>query len=154
MFDQFVDVSNRQIKNKFNANEDKTILYFVNCLHISNWKIIAANLQGRSPRQVIERYRHYLKTGISMKPWSTEEDEILEKKVQEFGPHWCKIAEFLPGRTNVNIKNRWTVISKKKNKRQNCKSAKISLPQPVPENSVTSPDDFKDFENYTVEMAF
>ena len=81
-------------------------------------------------------------------------DEILEKKVQEFGPHWCKIAEFLPGRTNVNIKNRWTVISKKKNKRQNCKSAKISLPQPVPENSVTSPDDFKDFESYTVEMAF
>ena len=102
-------------KRKFTPEEDQKIQSMVSELGTHSWKEIAAAL-NRTPRQCRERWKHYLSQTIEKSPWTSQEDAILEKMHVEIGPKWSIIAQSLPGRTDVNIKNRWALLCRKQNK--------------------------------------
>jgi hypothetical protein len=51
---------------------------------------------------------------VNRTPWTDEEDQILISMFEKLGSKWVKIAEFLPGRSDNAIKNRWNSTLKKK----------------------------------------
>lgn len=101
-------------KSKFTSEEDTKLKQLVNQFGINNWNQISSNMAHRNPRQCKERWFNYLSPLIRKSPWSTDEDELLERKVKEIGPKWVKIAKFFPMRTDIQLKNRWLVLSRKK----------------------------------------
>lgn len=98
-------------KRKFNKLEDDTILRMYATYGKKCWKTVGMML-GRNPRTCRERYRNYLSQNIESKPWTKEEDEILFEKYKDMGPKWIDMTHFLPGRTDVNIKNRWALLKR------------------------------------------
>jgi hypothetical protein len=97
-------------KRKFTAAEDALIKSMVARDPHPDWVHIASALDDRSARQCRERWRNYIKPVIDSRPWTAEEDQILTREFQNLGRQWNTIAVFLPGRTEVNVKNRWTKL--------------------------------------------
>ncbi|OHS98441.1 Myb-like DNA-binding domain containing protein [Tritrichomonas foetus] len=103
--------SRRQIKHKFTQEEDEKLTQIVNELGDSNWKRIADKMGTRNCRQCRERWKNYLCPSVSKTPWTADEDELLQQKYKELGSQWSIIAKFFPNRTDVNLKNRWVVLT-------------------------------------------
>jgi hypothetical protein len=82
-----------------------------------DWAGIAHMLEDRTPRQCRERWRHYLRPEIKPADWNEDEDRILEREYSLQGPKWTAIAIHLPGRTAVNVKNRWTKLCRNRARR-------------------------------------
>ncbi|EAY21067.1 Myb-like DNA-binding domain containing protein [Trichomonas vaginalis G3] len=99
-------------RRMFTPEEDLLIVTLINGKEKKNWKEIANYLNGRTPRQVRERFRNYLSPGIVNGPWTREEDEYLKTLHLQFGSKWSKISSFFKNRSEINIKNRWSSISK------------------------------------------
>ena len=99
-------------RSQFTEEEDCRLLQLVSLYGTKKWKVVSAEMPGRNPRQCRDRYNKYLSPDISPAPWSKEEDEVILSKYQLFGNQWCKIAEYLPGRTNINIYNRYKYLLK------------------------------------------
>jgi hypothetical protein len=103
-------------KHRFTEEEDNFILRMVNELGIHEWNLIAERLGTRTARQCRERWRHYLHPVIDIAPWSLEEDALLEEQYKQIGPKWSQISAMFHGRTEVNLKNRWTRLHRHRNK--------------------------------------
>jgi hypothetical protein len=101
------------VKRKFTPEEDNIIRNMVGDGEPPSWSIISRSLVGRSARQCRERWRHYLWPQISPEPWSAEEDSRLRDAFDLTGPRWSIIAQRFPGRTEVNVKNRWSILKRR-----------------------------------------
>lgn len=104
--------SKPKIKKKFTEEDDLNLLYAVNQLGTLHWGEVAKRLPGRTARQCRERWMNYVNPCISSKPWTKEEDEIIIRKLQEFGTKWHEIAKYLENRPINAIKIRWSYIEK------------------------------------------
>ena len=62
---------------------------------------------GRNSKQCRERWHNHLDPDVKKGPWSPEEDATIIEQQKVFGNQWARIAEFLPGRTDMSVKNRW-----------------------------------------------
>ncbi|EAY01940.1 Myb-like DNA-binding domain containing protein [Trichomonas vaginalis G3] len=101
---------------RFTSEEDEILRSIVSQHSKLSWKEIAKNLPGRTASQCRDRYNQYLYTEVVAKPWTVDEDKLIIEKYMQYGPHWVQIAKFLPGRSGVNIKNRWNSALKKYHK--------------------------------------
>ena len=99
-------------RHKFTKEEDETLIQLFNQFG-KNWKIIAKGMNGLTPRQCRERYQDYLSPGIRNESWTPEEEKLLVEKFNEYGPKWTTIAKFFNARTDVNIKNHWTIMNQR-----------------------------------------
>jgi hypothetical protein len=107
----FVPPQAKQKKPRWAEEEDAHLRARV-AQYGTKWKQIASGMPGRTGRQCLDRWRHYLAPGISCSEWTQEKDALLSQKVKELGPKWAKIAQFFPGRTDVNCKNRHSVLQR------------------------------------------
>jgi len=84
---------------------------------LSNWTTVADSLDGRTGKQCRERWTNHLNPGIKKGNWTDEEDRIIIEKQAELGNQWSKITEYLQGRTDNAVKNRWhsTMRSRSRN---------------------------------------
>ena len=76
------------------------------------WAKAASQLPGRTQKQCRERWHSHLNTNIRKGGWTPEEDDIILNKQIQLGNHWTSIAEFLQGRTDLDVKNRFYVIQR------------------------------------------
>lgn len=103
------------VRKKFTNEEDQKLSDIVtNAGTKIDWKKIAAQMEGRSARQCKERWTKYLSPSIKTTPWTPQEDELLMNKFNELGPKWVTITQYLPGRSDTSIKNRWLLLTKQK----------------------------------------
>eukprot|EP00300_Choanocystis_sp_HF-7_P019187 c20263_g1_i1.p1 GENE.c20263_g1_i1~~c20263_g1_i1.p1 ORF type:complete len:178 (+),score=16.50 c20263_g1_i1:1054-1587(+) len=78
------------------------------------WRVVARMLNtGKSSRQCRERWRVVLDPHINRRPWTVVEDEMLQQKIQEFGPKWSALAALFPGRTGTAVKNRYVTLNRR-----------------------------------------
>lgn len=100
-------------KSKFNFDEDAKLRQLVTQLGEHNWPLIASQMPYRNLRQCKERWYHYLAPTINTAPFTQEEDQLLVEKYNELGAKWVKLASFFPNRTDIIVKNRFLVLSRR-----------------------------------------
>jgi hypothetical protein len=75
------------------------------------WGVIATMLpRRRTGIQCQARWSEALDPTIRKGKWTTEEDEMLFKGVEEFGQCWIKVSSRVKGRTQRQIRTRWMQI--------------------------------------------
>ncbi|CAD8172726.1 unnamed protein product [Paramecium octaurelia] len=94
-------------KKKFWTPEEDKFLESLIQKYQFEWKTITSYMDGRSSKQVRERYINHLDPLINKKPWTQEEDQQLWALYQQFGPKWSNISQILQGRPENSIKNRY-----------------------------------------------
>lgn len=81
-----------------------------------NWKLISAQLRGRSPKQCRERWSEYLNPEIDSSPFTADEDADILAMQEHVGNKWSVIANNTGSkcRTATAIKVRWHFLNRKK----------------------------------------
>jgi hypothetical protein len=109
----------RKIRNCFTKEEDEKILEYIKKLGSDNWKAIEKLVANRDSRACKERWKNVLSTSLSNKDWTLEEDELLLQLVNKEGNHWTKFTQYFDGRTDVLIKNRFSLLMRHKSNGKN-----------------------------------
>ncbi|XP_031256285.1 transcription factor MYB63 [Pistacia vera] len=95
--------------------EDLRLITFIQKHGHDNWRALpkqAGLLRcGKSCRL---RWINYLRPDVKRGNFSEEEEETIMKLHQTLGNKWSKIASYMPGRTDNEIKNVWNTHLKKK----------------------------------------
>lgn len=99
-------------RQPWTKSEDKAIVSLFERFG-NNWTIIASFLEGRTGKQVRDRFRNKLDPKINRRKFSEKEDLIIVQKFKEIGPKWLQISKELPGRSENMIKNRFYSYLKK-----------------------------------------
>lgn len=118
-------------RRAFSAAEDLKLTRLVQLHGHENWDSIACFMEGRSSRACRERWRFFLSPGLTNGPWSHEEDAQLIQLFNEYGPKWKLISKHFNGRSECNIKNRWTRHLKQMI--QNDQKSQAEKPSPTPD---------------------
>jgi myb proto-oncogene protein len=91
---------------KWTPAEDATLLEAKSELG-KDWVAIAALVPGRTNNQCQQRWARNLDPDINTGKWTVEEDTKLTVTVKELGKDWAAVAAMVPGRTNVECRQRW-----------------------------------------------
>ncbi len=100
-------------RRAWQPHEDEKVMELV-VKYGSSWAVIASMMEGRTGKQIRDRYLNKLKPNIKKAEWTLEEDQLLISCYYQFGHKWSKIATYLPGRTEGQVKNRFYSHLKKR----------------------------------------
>ena len=107
--------NHKMIKTKWTPEEDKKLTEAVEEYGTNNWTLIASKVIGRTGKQCRERWTGQVCPTISKVSWTQEEDILLFQYQRVFGNKWAKIAQFLPNRSPISVKNRWNWYQRHQN---------------------------------------
>ncbi|GAA0181337.1 DNA-binding transcription factor [Lithospermum erythrorhizon] len=112
-------------KGAWNQEEDQKLFAHITKSGIRNWTQIpkAAGL-SRSGKSCRLRWLNYLHPGLKKGPFTPEEILVIMQSHKIFGNKWSKIASFLPGRTDNEIKNFWHTYIRKSIKSDDTKKSR------------------------------
>lgn len=122
-------------KIKFSAYEDSVIKTLVNQMGSNpNWDFISSVLKTRTPRQCKDRWTCYLNPNVNLGEWTKEEDELLQKKVAQYGQKWKYLVQFFNMRSEVNLKNRFKLLKRREEKqiKEKVESEKLMMKSLLP----------------------
>jgi len=88
--------------------EDMLVLQYVE-KYGQKWTQIASLMGNRKGKQVRDRYLIVLKPSINKSTWTQAEDEMILSQYEKYGPQWCLIVKHLKGRTEAQVKNRYSM---------------------------------------------
>lgn len=91
---------------RWSEEDDKQLITLVSELG-HDWPLVASRMEGRTSKQVKERWTNQLDPTISTEPWSAEDDQLLVELIRELGHCWCEISRRMRGRTESMVKNRF-----------------------------------------------
>lgn len=113
--DSYKKASKRHNKarNPWTPKEDHKLLELMK-KYGQSWAMISSVMEGRTGKQVRDRFLNKLRPNIRCGDWSQREDEILVSLCKELGNRWSLIATHLPGRTEAQVKNRFYSSLKKR----------------------------------------
>ena len=100
-------------KGSWKKEEDKLILSLIE-KYGTSWSKISKIIKTRNGKQIRDRYINVLSPNINKKKFTPEEDFLLLKLYNEYGPKWATIHTFFKNRTTDMIKNRFHSSLKKK----------------------------------------
>ncbi|CAA6661262.1 unnamed protein product [Spirodela intermedia] len=97
------------LKKDWTEGEDSQLRAAVETFGEDNWQLVASYMEGRTGPQCSNRWRKSLHPSRrKVGRWSVDEDKRLKVAVILFGAkNWNKIAQFTPGRTQVQCRERW-----------------------------------------------
>jgi hypothetical protein len=118
-------------KSTWNSDEDQILKDLVKKHGKKHWQKIANELNectgpqsNRAGKQCRERWLNHLDERIIKGPWTTREDLTLLTKQKIIGNKWSDIINYLPGRTENMVKNRFNTIAKQKREEKRNNSLK------------------------------
>ena len=95
-------------KRLWTLQEDQNLQTLVKKHGAKNWKTISEYFSDRTDVQCLHRWQKVLNPDLVKGPWTADEDAIIMKLVQTYGPHhWSIIASHLPGRIGKQCRERW-----------------------------------------------
>jgi len=94
-----------------------------------SWAMISSCLEGRTGKQVRDRYLNKLRPNIKCGDWKPEEDDLVVTLLKQVGNRWSLIATHLPGRTEGQVKNRYYSHLKKRIQGGNLSQTSFSSPR-------------------------
>ncbi|XP_020102070.1 transcription factor GAMYB-like [Ananas comosus] len=101
-------------KGPWTAEEDRILTEYVTKHGEGNWNVVQKNSGllrcGKSCRL---RWINHLRPDLRKDPMSPEEAEIIVELHSILGNKWAKMVQFLPGRTDNEIKNFWNTRRKR-----------------------------------------
>ena len=100
---------NNYSRRMFTCEEDEKLKELVK-KYENDWQKISKEMKDRNIRQCKERYNHYLSPNIKHSEWNLEEDLKLIEIVEEVGKKWKVFEQYFPGRTEIDIRNRFHVL--------------------------------------------
>lgn len=93
---------------KWTSEEDTLLQQIAPIYGERHWRKVSQHMKGRSAIQCLHRWTKILKPGLVKGPWTTEEDGKLLYWVEEKGPSkWAQCAQFIPGRSGKQCRERW-----------------------------------------------
>ncbi|MFS7934892.1 putative transcription factor MYB-HB-like family [Helianthus anomalus] len=97
------------IKNEWTPSDDEELRKAVAEYGETNWQLVASTLEGRTGTQCSNRWKKSLNPQRErVGKWDPYEDKCLKVVVSLFGAkNWNKIAKFVPGRTQVQCRERY-----------------------------------------------
>lgn len=94
--------------------EDDMLRQLVEKYGVKEWAVIGKFITNRNGKQCRERWRNHLRPQLNKSEWSVEEDVQIWSLVETVGTKWAQISEqYMPLRTDNDIKNRWNSILRK-----------------------------------------
>jgi hypothetical protein len=94
-------------KSKWSALEDEQLRTAISEYGTCSWNVISHCVPTRTGKQCRERWLGQLAPTVSKDVWLPEEDNLLRRSHATTGNRWTILAEELPGRSPLSIKNRW-----------------------------------------------
>lgn len=74
----------------------------------TNWTQVSSKLSnGAVARTCRERWLYHLDPAVNHGPWTSDEDAKMEELYTLSSGSWAVMAHSMPGRTDMQIKNRW-----------------------------------------------
>lgn len=98
-------------KSKFTPEEDSFLLEVVDSYKIGNfipWNKVVCHFNNRSRHQLYHRYTYFLSQNhVKRGKFSEAEDVLLIILVNKFGRNFKKCADYMPHRSQVQLKSRY-----------------------------------------------
>lgn len=95
------------VKGPWNVEEDKKLIDWIKTNGASNWSACSEFIPGRTGKQCRERWMNALNPLLKKGSWEPEEDYIIFKLFKKLGSKWSTISNYIAGRTENSIKNRF-----------------------------------------------
>lgn len=95
--------------NKWTDAEYSTLVQMVR-QHGEDWSVIATNLPNKTAKQCMQKFKNSQRSAKKGN-WAADEDEILLKWVQDYGPtKWTECSKLIKGRCGKQCRERWVNI--------------------------------------------
>ena len=109
---RYLETSNFYKYKKWNKEEDQILRRAILYYGPKNWQQISYCLDGRNNSQCFHRWMKGINPKIRRDKWSFSEDLVLGVSlIKIYGnKKWSKIANHLPGRTDIQCRERWCNI--------------------------------------------